>query len=291
MSWQSRRMGCSAWLKWMGVVLGCFGVWTGAGTGGWTEVRAEVYPAGEPGLTGRVIVVDAGHGGPDGGAVGVGGLQEKDVTLAISLYLADFLRQAGAVVYLTRTTDRDLAADEDRAAGRRHRGDLRGRVEYTLSKRPSAYVSIHCNAVPSPVWRGAHTIYMKGNEPAQRLAEDIQDAFRALLLPTTRQPDDMDTLYVLKRIPGPAVLAEVGFLSNPDEAAHLATAAYQRLVAFSVYIGLLHYFADGDGEPGDQGDEAVVPQPGDVAAVRAVAAGSRIARAQEHLLPPGCHSS
>lgn len=195
------------------------------------------------GLVGQVIVVDAGHGGPDGGAHGVGGVLEKDIALAISSRLAFLLRQSGAHVYVTRDRDMDLAHDRDRAAGRRHQGDLRNRTRFVLSKHPDAFVSIHCNAVPSPEWSGAQMIYMKGNEEAKELAELMQSAFKTHLLPTARASDDMSTLYLLKRIPGPAVLAEVGFISNPTEASHLQTSRYQEQVAITMYVALMEYFA------------------------------------------------
>lgn len=86
-------------------------------------------------------------------------------------------------------------------------------------------------------------IYMQGNEEAKALAELMQTHFKSHLLPTKRSSDDMNTLYLLKRIPGPAVLAEVGFISNPTEAAHLQTSAYQQQVAFTMYLSLMEYFA------------------------------------------------
>lgn len=204
------------------------------------------YPvmAAEPGLVGRVIVLDAGHGGPDGGATGVGGVQEKQIALEVTKRLATLLQQGGAQVYLTRTTDRDLAHERDRLLRRRHQGDLRNRTRFVLQKHPDAFVSIHCNAVPSPAWHGAHVIYMEGNQEAKELAELMQTRFQDHLLPTKRSTDDMNTLYLLKRISGPAVLAEIGFISNPTEAAHLQTATYQQQVAFTMYISLMEYFAE-----------------------------------------------
>ncbi|MCL6594397.1 MAG: N-acetylmuramoyl-L-alanine amidase, partial [Alicyclobacillus sp.] len=163
--------------------------------------------AAEPGLVGRCIVLDPGHGGPDGGARGVGGVQEKDVVLPVAQYLASLLRQAGADVYLTRTRDTDLASEQDRLRKRRHQSDLRHRTQFVLSKHPDAFVSIHCNSVPSPVWRGAHTIYMTGNVEGEAFARCMQRQFRQSLLPTAREVDDMATLYLLKRVPGAAVLA------------------------------------------------------------------------------------
>lgn len=195
-------------------------------------------------LAGKVIVVDAGHGGPDGGASSSSGMLEKGITLDISKKLADYLREGGAVVYMTRSSDRDLATDADRRAHRRHMGDLRSRVAYIHSKDPDMVLSVHCNAVPSSAWAGAQTIYMKGNEDGKRLAILIQNEFKANLLPTKREADDMDTLYLLKRVSGPVALAEVGFLSNPTEAASLATPRYQSHVAWSMYLAAVRYFAE-----------------------------------------------
>lgn len=200
----------------------------------------------EPGLVGRVIVVDAGHGGPDGGAQGIGGVKEKTITLSIAKKLAGLLRQSGATVYLTRDTDTDLATDRDRLMRRRHQGDLRNRTRFVLNRHPHAFVSIHCNAVPSSAWYGAQMIYMAGNEEAKELADLMQAKFRAHLLPTKRSADDMDTLYLLKRIPGPTVLAEVGFITNPSEAQHLQTSRYQEQIAFAMYLALMEYFGGSD---------------------------------------------
>ncbi|MCL6593510.1 MAG: N-acetylmuramoyl-L-alanine amidase [Alicyclobacillus sp.] len=197
--------------------------------------------AAEPGLVGRCIVLDPGHGGPDGGAHGVGGVQEKDVVLPVAQRLASLLRQAGAKVYLTRTQDTDLASEEDRLRKRRHQSDLRHRTQFVLSKQPDVFVSIHCNSVPSPVWRGAHTIYMTGNKEGEALARCMQRQFRQSLLPTERDVDEMSTLYLLKRVPGAAVLAEIGFLSNPAEAAHLVRPDYQQQVAMAMYVSILEY--------------------------------------------------
>lgn len=194
-------------------------------------------------LAGKVIVVDAGHGGPDSGARSADGVYEKAITLAIAHKLVHYLQQGGAYVYMTRETDRDLATEADRAARRRHQGDLRNRVRFTRSKHPDMVLSVHCNAIPSVAWSGATTIYMKGNEDGKRLATLIQDEFKQNLLPTHRSIDDMDSLYLLKRIDGPVALAEVGFLSNPREATSLQSAAYQDKIAACMYIAAVRYFA------------------------------------------------
>ena len=193
-------------------------------------------------ITGKVIVLDAGHGGPDSGARSPNGSFEKHISLTIALKLQRLLTEAGAHVYLTRWDDNDLATAEDQRLGRRHQRDLRNRTRRVVDRQPDAFVSIHCNSVPSPLWRGAHTIYMEGNPEGERLAKLVQERFRTMLLPTHRSADDMSTLYLLKRIQGPAVLAEVGFLSNPDEAHHLLQSDYQENVATAIYMGVLDYF-------------------------------------------------
>ncbi|WP_206830583.1 N-acetylmuramoyl-L-alanine amidase [Alicyclobacillus fructus] len=196
------------------------------------------------GIEGKVIVVDAGHGGRDSGARGVGGVIEKDITLAVAHKLARYLQQGGAIVMMTRTTDTDLATERDRAMKQRHLGDLRGRLNVVRRQRVDAFVSIHCNSAPSPDWRGAQVLYLKTNPHAKQLAAVMQETFRAELLPTKRDIQSNRTLFLLKRIEGPTVLAEIGFLSNPDEARALTTDHYQERVAFAMYQALVRYFSD-----------------------------------------------
>ncbi|WP_067846443.1 N-acetylmuramoyl-L-alanine amidase [Alicyclobacillus mali (ex Roth et al. 2021)] len=196
------------------------------------------------GIQGKVIVVDAGHGGRDSGARGVGGIEEKQITLAVAQKLARYLQQGGAIVIMTRTADTDLATERDRAMKQRHLGDLRGRLNVVRRQRVDAFVSIHCNSAPSPDWRGAQVLYLKTNPHAKQLATIMQEAFRSELLPTHRDVQSNRTLFLLKRIEGPTVLAEIGFVSNPDEARALTTGAYQERVAFAMYQALVRYFSD-----------------------------------------------
>ncbi|WP_249226869.1 N-acetylmuramoyl-L-alanine amidase [Alicyclobacillus mengziensis] len=198
---------------------------------------------GEPGLVGKTIVIDPGHGAPDSGARSSSGVMEKDITLAVSLKLAELLSEAGANVILTRTTDLDLASDGATKSGRRQSTDLRNRVAIARTHHSDAFVSIHCNAVPSSKWMGAQTLYQQDNLDGEQLAKIMQKRFGELLLPTDREAADTSTLYLLKRISGPAVIAEIGFLSNPKESAHLVTSAYQQKIAFAVYLSLYEYFS------------------------------------------------
>lgn len=211
---------------------------------GWTSgvVQASAATAGgEPGLLGRTVVIDAGHGGPDSGARSVDGIYEKDITLGVAKKLGVLLQQAGGNVHYTRVIDDDLATDRDRALHRRQNRDLRGRVEVANKYQPDVFVSIHCNAVGSDQWHGAQTIYQVGNPEGEALAKCMQRYFRDNLLPTSRSADDMKSLYLLKRIPHATVIAEIGFLSHPAESRALATDAYQQKVAYAMYMAIMDY--------------------------------------------------
>jgi len=200
-------------------------------------------------LTGKVIALDAGHGGADGGAVSREGVIEKDLNLAIVLYLRDYLQQAGAVVVLTREGDYDLATPETRGYSRRKTEDLLKRADQVAKKQADLTISVHMNSIPSPRWSGAQTFYSAKNEEGKRLATDIQGELRTVLGNTQRIAKSADTVYLLKTLKMPTALVEVGFLSHPEEASLLADEEYQRKVAGSIYRGILKFAAGDSGKP------------------------------------------
>lgn len=190
-------------------------------------------------LSGAIIAIDPGHGGFDGGAVSKAGLVEKDVALNISLYLRDFLQEAGALVIMTREIDDDLA---DGAQGRKKRADIQQRVRLINSSHADLAVSIHLNAIPSPKWHGAQTFYYPAKLENQTLAFLIQDEIKNKLENTTRFAKQKSDMYLLKHVEMASVLVEVGFLSNPEEASKLATEKYQKSMANAIYQGILRYY-------------------------------------------------
>ncbi len=190
-------------------------------------------------LSGKVIVIDAGHGGVDGGAISREGVIEKDINLAVALYLRDYLQQAGALVVMTREVDMDLA---DPKAKRRKRQDLLRRVQLVQESQANLLISIHMNSIPSSRWSGAQTFYYdQQHEDNKLLAEFIQKEIRDNLENTTREAKTVRSLYLLKSVEVPAVLVEVGFLSNPEEAKRLANENYQKKMAAAIYRGMLRY--------------------------------------------------
>nr|WP_130616718.1 N-acetylmuramoyl-L-alanine amidase CwlD [Cohnella abietis] len=201
-------------------------------------------------LTGKVIALDAGHGGADGGAASKDGTIEKDLNLAIVLYLRDYLQQAGAVVLLTREGDYDLAAPETKSYSKRKREDLLQRAELVSKEKASLAISVHMNSIPSPKWSGAQTFYTTKNEDSKRLATVVQSELRDVLGNTQRIAKQADkVIYLLKTLEMPAALVEVGFLSHPEEASLLADEGYQRKVAAAIYRGILRYTSGEVEEP------------------------------------------
>ncbi|HET7578393.1 MAG TPA: N-acetylmuramoyl-L-alanine amidase CwlD [Bacillales bacterium] len=197
-------------------------------------------------LSGKIIVLDPGHGGPDGGAVGKGPVIEKHIALNISHHLKDYLQQAGALVLMTREKDQDLADKSIQKLSRRKTQDLHRRVEFVEKMSPDLVVSIHLNAIPSSRWHGAQTFFDPHMTESEDVARFIQSSLRYNLENTTRYAKAISNIYLLKTVNVPAALVEVGFLSNPTEKDLLNTESYQKKVAASIYQGILRYYT---GEP------------------------------------------
>jgi N-acetylmuramoyl-L-alanine amidase len=195
-------------------------------------------------LAGKVIMLDPGHGGPDGGAVGKNNLIEKDVSLNISLILRDYLQEAGALVLMTRETDKDLAHQGTKGLRRRKNEDLRTRANKINESGADIFISIHLNAIPSPKWHGAQTFFNPSKEESEFISKFVQDEIRRNLENTNRYAKPINGVYILKAVNIPGALVEVGFLSNAHESELLKTEQYQRKVAASIYQGILRYYTN-----------------------------------------------
>ncbi len=192
-------------------------------------------------LSGKTIVLDPGHGGADGGAKSADGLWEKDVTLNISMYLKDYLQQAGATVVMTRESDKDLASAATKGYSRRKTEDLKARVAIVREEKPDLFLSVHLNAIPQPQWYGPQTFYTNNHKDNAAIAWFIQEELRTTVAETHRQSKRIRNIFILDRSDVPTALVEVGFLSNAGEAAKLAQEEYQKQLAAAIYRGLLRY--------------------------------------------------
>lgn len=184
----------------------------------------------------KVIVIDAGHGGIDPGAVGVSGTLEKDVNLAVSKRLCGYLSQAGAIVIMTR--------EDDQSFSNRKKADLDARISLAEKHRADIFVSIQGNSLKSSRWAGAQTFYHPRSEEGKRLAITIQQEMVRILKNTKREATAHTEVYILRHLTMPAVVAEVGFMSNPEEEKMLNDPHYQGKVAWSIYAGIAKYFSE-----------------------------------------------
>jgi N-acetylmuramoyl-L-alanine amidase len=192
-------------------------------------------------LSGKIIAIDPGHGGPDGGAVSKEGAVEKEINLAIALYLRDYLQQAGALVVMTRETDKDLADPELTGYSKRKTQDLLRRAALIEQNNADLYISIHMNSIPSSRWHGAQTFYYPGHPDNKTLAAFIQNEIKQNVGNTNREIKTEESVYLLKTLKMPGALVEVGFLSNPEEARLLADKTYQKKMAAAIYRGIFRY--------------------------------------------------
>lgn len=181
-----------------------------------------------------VIVLDAGHGGEDGGASGHGCV-EKELNLEVAKRLGEFLTLGGMKVVYTRTDDRMLYTDD--TPGRRKNSDLRGRLDIASKYPGCVFVSIHMNTFPSEECSGTQVYYSKNDPLGKTLAQSIQSAVCGYLQTGNSRKIKAagSNIYLLDRIESPAVLIECGFLSNSGDAALLSDPAYRIKLAMCVY--------------------------------------------------------
>ncbi len=185
------------------------------------------------------VVIDAGHGGADGGGVSVNGVPEKGINLSIAQTTGDLLRLMGYQVTLTRTDDRSIHNEGTEGLKAQKLSDMNNRLEL-FNTPDSVCVSIHQNRFTDPKYSGAQMFYHRPNSEGQRLAESLKARIVRYLQPeNTREtkPTD-DELFLLCNCDNPAVMAECGFISNPEEAAMLENEPYQKEMAFALFSGI-----------------------------------------------------
>ncbi|MCL6611621.1 MAG: N-acetylmuramoyl-L-alanine amidase [Peptococcaceae bacterium] len=193
-----------------------------------------------PPLKGKIIVVDPGHGGYDPGAVR-GGVYEKHINLQIALKLKKSLEEKGAAVILTHDGDYNLAIPGLHAR-EAHRYDLGKRLEIADKSKADLFASIHVNCINAISCKGAEAFYNPGSKTGKLLAECIQAEMRSVPGMEKRTAKTRDC-YVLSNARIPAVLVEVGYLSNPDERKKLLDGNYQAMLADKISRGIERFFA------------------------------------------------
>ncbi len=189
------------------------------------------------GISGKIIVLDPGHGGSDPGAIGPTGLQEKQVTLPVAEYLKSILEAKGAKVILTRTTDVDVYGPHASGVD-----ELQARVNVANGNQADAFMSIHINSFSNPNVGGIATYYFDGSDQSKKLASSVQGQIAEHSGFNGDRGIQPGNLYVLRHSLMPSILVELGFISNPTEEGHLKESSTQKDFANELAKGLELYF-------------------------------------------------
>ena len=189
------------------------------------------------------IVIDAGHGGEDGGAVSESGVLEKDINLSIANDTYALFYLLGFDVKQTRKTDIALDNGED-TIRKRKVSDMKKRLEIFNSPEENTIISIHQNKFSESKYHGTQIFYSPNNPKSKQLADSIKYSVKGLLQPDNeRECKKADSgIYLLKNTNNPAVIVECGFISNGEECKNLLDSQYQKQIAFSITAGFLSYY-------------------------------------------------
>ena len=186
---------------------------------------------------GKVIVVDAGHGGADRSVLlGVNNLVEAELNLKIALKLQQLLEEANATVILTRSDENSIHEIDSKTLREKKISDIRNRVTIGNSSGADLFISIHLNKIPENQYDGWQTFYNGKSVEGKLLAESIQ---KSLLESTGREnkrvAKSINNVYIVEHVEIPLCIVECGFLSNPEEANLLNQEEYQDKLAWGIF--------------------------------------------------------
>lgn len=183
------------------------------------------------------VIVDAGHGGIDGGAVGVSGAMEKDLNLDIAVKTDALLRLLGFNTAMTREVDMSIHDGDARSIRDKKISDMKKRVQMVNDTPNARLISIHMNHFSGADCRGAQVFYAKGYST---FAECVQQMFKEGLGSARAAKEAQKNVYLMTHVDCPAILVECGFLSNPLEERKLLDLEYQKRVALCIAVGYAH---------------------------------------------------
>ena len=185
-------------------------------------------------LSGKLIVIDVGHGGKDSGT-SYQNILEKDLNLEIAFKLRDELIKNGADVIMTREGDYDLSSPD---ASRRKKSDFDNRIKLINDSKADLYLSIHINYLEDSSYSGAQIFYEGDNN--KQLATFLQEQLNTISYPRSFKP--MPNIYMYQYLKIPGVLVECGFISNANERKRLQDSNYQKQLALALTNGIINYF-------------------------------------------------
>ena len=184
---------------------------------------------------GRILILDAGHGGEDGGASSASGRKESDVNLNIVLKTEALMAFLGVRTKLTRSEDRSMHSEGASTIHEKKVSDLKNRVEFVNNIPDAMLISVHQNYFTDSRYSGSQIFY-NGGDVSRQWGEGTQEIFRQVLDPDNDRVAKAipDNIYLFSQISCPAILVECGFLSNGKEASLLMTDTYQRKISLAL---------------------------------------------------------
>lgn len=223
---------------WICLTAGFLMLTSGCATRAVSAVSAAPYPGT------HTVIIDAGHGGMDGGATGRSGTSEKDLNLQIALKTERILRFFGVPAVMTRRTDTALFSG-DTTIREQKAEDLRRRRELAEAQAAPIYISIHQNFFGDLVSHGAQVFYYSTSETGKALAGIVHNALQTVVGGENVRPiaPNPNRNYLLSHLTCPAVIVECGFLSHPEEEMRLCDPAYQAKLAFAVAVSAMSFDA------------------------------------------------
>ena len=193
--------------------------------------------------SGKVIVVDAGHGTPDEGAESSKGTTEAETNLKIALKLQNLLEQSGCTVILTRSDEQAIYDLDKQTLREKKISDIRNRVKIGNSSSADMFVSIHLNKIPQQQYWGWQCFYNSKNQESIKLAKTLQSSLNeSIQKENKRIAMKLESVYIMKHVEIPISIVECGFLSNPEEEQLLLSDEYQDKLAWGIYSGIIEYF-------------------------------------------------
>lgn len=194
-------------------------------------------------VSGKVVVLDAGHGVPDEGAQSSNGTTEAETNLKIALKVQNLLEQSGCVVILTRSDENAIYDIDSKTLKQKKISDIHNRVKIGNESSADIFVSIHLNKIPQQQYDGWQTFYKEGSEKGEKLAVSIQNNLNeAIQKENNRVAKTIQNIYIINNVEIPISIVECGFLSNPEEEKNLLDDDYQNRLAWGIYNGIIDYF-------------------------------------------------
>ena len=194
-------------------------------------------------VSNHTVILDAGHGLPDGGAEALDGTYESSINLSIVEKLQKLLEASSCTVILTRSDENGIYELDSNTIREKKVSDMKNRVEIGNNSDAEIFVSIHLNKISATQYSGWQTFYKVDNDNSLKLANSIQDNLNyAIQKENKRVPEKMPDIYLAKNLELPFTIVECGFLSNSTECEKLKTDNYQEVLAWGIYTGIMDYF-------------------------------------------------